>query len=229
MPDTKDMFASISGRYDLLNHILSLGLDFYWRRYLFNLASTYLKGEHSSVLDIASGTGDVALAFTGLEDVKIFSSDFCFDMISIAKSKSRTYKRPVFFVCTDGESLNFKDKSFNVVTNAFALRNIQNLKVAFSEMRRVLKPGGICLSLEFARPSHIFIKPFFLFYLNVVLPLTGLIFSGNYSAYKYLSSSIQAFMKPEELCGLIRDAGFRNVRYKSLTLGIVNIYVGEKL
>jgi len=227
MPDTKDMFASISRRYDLLNHILSLGFDFYWRKCLFKFASPYLTGENSSVLDIASGTGDVAFTFTELENVEIFSSDFCFDMLSIAKSKSRIYKKPVFFVCTDGEALNFKDKSFNVVTNAFALRNIQNLKNAFSEMKRVLKPGGICLSLEFTRPNNIFITPFFLIYLNLLLPVIGKCFSGNYKAYKYLSSSIQAFMAPDELCELIGSAGFNKVHYKTLVPGVVNIYIAK--
>jgi demethylmenaquinone methyltransferase/2-methoxy-6-polyprenyl-1,4-benzoquinol methylase len=227
MPDTKDMFASISGRYDLLNHILSLCLDFYWRKCLFKLASPYLTKEDSALLDIASGTGDVAFTFTEIEDVKIFSSDFCFDMIYIAKYKSGKYKKPVFFTCTNGEELNFKDKSFNVVTNAFALRNIENLHKAFSEMKRVLKPGGLCLSLEFARPKNIFIKPFFLLYLNLLLPLIGKFFSGNYKAYKYLSSSIQEFMTPDELCRLISKSGFKNVRYKTLIPGVVNIYLAE--
>ena len=227
MPDTKEMFASISPLYDLLNHILSLGLDFYWRKVLFKLAAPYLKEEDSVLLDIASGTGDVAFTFTGLEQVKIIASDFCFKMLLIAKKKSMKYKIPVFFTCTNGEELNFKDQSFNVVTNAFSLRNIENLDKAFAEMRRVLKPGGLCLSLEFARPAGIFIKPFFLFYLNFVLPLIGAIFAGNYKAYRYLSSSIQEFMTPEELCKIITDKGFKHVRYRSLTFGIVNMYIAE--
>jgi len=154
--DIKRMFVLISQRYDLLNHILSFGLDFYWRMKMREAASLYLFGRKASMLDIASGTGDVAFTFASLKNIKtIIASDFCFEMLEIARKKNVKYRDRIFFTCTNGEELNFKDESFDIVTNAFALRNIKNLEKSFLEMKRVLKPGGLCMSLEFARPEKI--------------------------------------------------------------------------
>lgn len=226
MRDIKEMFSIISPCYDLLNHLLSLGLDFYWRKKMVMVASELID-DNSSLLDLASGTGDVAFEFTKLNKIgTIVSSDFCPAMLNIAKKKSKNYRK-VFFTSTDGEDINFKDQSFNIVTSAFALRNIKNLPKSFQEIRRVLKDGGVSMSLEFARPKNIIFKPFFYLYLNFILPLTGWIFSANYEAYKYLSSSIQEFMEPEEVCNIIKNAGFKKSYYISLTFGIVNIYIGK--
>jgi len=227
--DIKKMFAFISYRYDLLNHILSFGLDFYWRIKMREVASLYLFGRKASMLDIASGTGDVAFAFTGLKNIKtIIASDFCFEMLEIARKKNVKYRDRIFFTCTDGEKLNFRDESFDIVTNAFALRNIKNLDKAFLEMKRVLKPGGLFMSLEFARPENIIFKFFYFLYLNYVLPLTGAVLSSNYEAYRYLSRSIQEFMSPGEVCQILRSAGFERIKIQPLNFGIVNIYTGEK-
>jgi len=226
MPDIKEMFSLISPCYDLLNHLLSLGLDFYWRKKMVAIASK-LVSDNASLLDLASGTGDVAFEFTKLNKIKtIVSSDFCPAMLDMAKKKSKHYRK-IFFTSTDGEDINFKDKSFDIVTSAFALRNIKDLKKSFHEIRRVLKDGGVTMSLEFGRPKNILFKPLFYFYLNIVLPVTGWIFSSNFEAYKYLSSSIQEFMEPEEVCNIIKNTGFKKVYYTSLTFGIVNIYIGK--
>lgn len=228
MIDIKKMFVFISPRYDLLNHILSFGLDFYWRYRMVYIASNYLFGKKVYLLDIAGGTGDVAFAFTKLKNLKIaVISDFCLEMLRLAKIKSKKYKFSFSFSCTDGENINFKNNTFNLVTNAFALRNIKNLERAFSEMKRILNPGGFCMSLEFARPENVFFKPFFYLYLNYILPLMGAIISSNYDAYKYLSSSIQEFMTPKEVCELLKKSGFKNVHSIPLTFGIVVIYIGE--
>ena len=224
----KDMFAFISPKYDLLNHLLSFGLDFYWRRKMAEIASIYFFGKKIDMLDIASGTGDVAISFKKLKNItKIIATDFCFEMLAIAKAKCERHKKEISFTCTDGEDLNFKDGSFDLVTNAFALRNIKNLEKAFKEMKRILRPEGLCMSLEFARPKNILFKPFFFIYLNYILPLIGALLSSDYRAYKYLSNSIQEFMSPGEVCSLISSAGFKEVYYIPLTFGIVNIYIGK--
>jgi len=149
-------------------------------------------------------------------------------MLEIARKKNVKYRDRIFFTCTDGEKLNFRDESFDIVTNAFALRNIKNLDKAFLEMKRVLKPGGLFMSLEFARPENIIFKFFYFLYLNYVLPLTGAVLSSNYEAYRYLSRSIQEFMSPGEVCQILRSAGFERIKIQPLNFGIVNIYTGEK-
>lgn len=224
----KAKFSAISGRYDLLNSLLSLQIDRYWRWRTTRLLHSFQDGW---VLDLCAGTLPLSLELTRqVQRRKVLAVDFCEDMLSagVAHLPNDGRASRIFPVCGDGELIPAPSNGFWGCTVAFGVRNLANTQQGLREMFRILKPGGKLLILEFSRPTNWLIKPVYAFYLNRVLPAVAGLISGDKEAYQYLASSIAAFYEPEELLAMMREAGFATVQRKPLTFGIVSIYIGIK-
>lgn len=224
----RDKFAAISGRYDLLNSLLSFQIDRYWRWRTTRLLSRFPEGP---VLDLCAGTLPLSLELTRQAKKRlVLAVDFCEDMLrSGLKTLPQDERRErIFPVCGDGEEIPAPDNTFWGCTVAFGVRNLSRTQQGLLEMHRVLKPGGRLLILEFSRPTNPVVKPLYNFYLNKVLPRVAGAVSGDKEAYEYLASSIAAFYEPEELLAMLRAAGFTAPVRKPLTFGIVTIYMGIK-
>jgi len=224
----QEKFSSISGKYDLLNSLLSLQIDRYWRWKTTRLLQEFPEG---AVLDLCAGTLPLSLELTRQASRRqVLAVDFCEDMLRAGVKALPNDKRKarIFPVCGDGEVIPAPDDFFWGCTVAFGVRNLARTQQGLCEMYRILKPSGKLLILEFSRPTSIIIKPLYSFYLNKVLPGVAGLVSGDKEAYEYLASSIAAFYEPEELLAMMREAGFSHVERKSLTFGIVSIYVGVK-
>ena len=224
----RGMFSSIAGRYDLLNHLLSLGVDIRWRKELAREVSGQGK---APILDLATGTGDVALTLVRelTAEVKIIGADFTVPMLEQASSKIRSGgKERIALTAGDAMALPFPDNTFGAVTIAFGLRNLPDRAGGLAEMFRVLKPGGRVIVLEFSPMEGRFPGQFFRFYFHRVLPVLGGIISGKPGAYRYLPSSVDSFPNPEALGGEMSGAGFGHVKFRPLTFGIAYLHVGEK-
>ena len=222
-------FEGIAPRYDLANHLLSGGLDFLWRRRLIREA---VVSRPRDVLDLATGSGDVALALREVLpiDVKVTGLDFCPPMLAEAERKRIAAGHSpdsLRFMQGDCLSLNFPDDSFDLVTIAFGLRNLCDRAVGLSEMQRVLRPGGRLLILEFSQPFF-FLRPFYYLYLRVILPLFARWVTGDRKAYEYLGSSISGFPDRFGLAEEFRQANFHKVGFVSLTGAVVALHMGEK-
>lgn len=223
------MFDAIAGRYDLLNTILSGGLDRYWRRRA--IESLEFSGAER-LLDVCSGTGDVALAAArhsrGARSV--VGLDFAGEMLRHAVEKGRRARGPgrVTFVRGDATRLPLCDRSVDGVTIAFGIRNVQQPSVACAELFRVLRPGGRLAILEFGLPVMPAVRPLYLWYFRYVLPRIGRAISRHTAAYSYLPESVGAFPWDEDFAKILRGAGFNNVRSRPLSLGIVYLYSGVK-
>ncbi len=221
------MFSGVAARYDFLNRLLSFGLDVFWRKKLVKLANAK-PGDR--ILDIATGTGDVAIEFAEQhKDISIIGVDFSEAMLEAAKKKvaAKGLESSITFQYGDALALPFQNNQFDVITMAFGIRNVENCAKALEEMKRVLKPGGRMLILEFSKPSA-WILPFYWLYLNLFIPLLGTLFSKQ-EAYQYLSHSISQFTKTVQLGDLMKNAGFANVQQISLTFGVVSMYIGNKI
>ena len=195
----REKFASISGRYDLLNSLLSFQVDRYWRWKTTRLLKEFPDG---AVLDLCAGTLPLSLELTRQAKMRhVLSVDFCEDMLrSGVKSLPDDHRRPrIFPVCGDGEQIPAPSDTFWGCTVAFGVRNLSQTQKGLNEMHRILKNGGKLLILEFSRPKNPIIKPLYTFYLNKVLPKVAGMVSGDKEAYEYLASSIAAFYEPEEL------------------------------
>lgn len=224
----KTKFASISNRYDLLNSLLSLKIDSYWRWRTVRLLKDFPGGW---VLDLCAGTLPLALELTRqVSTRKVLAIDFCEDMLKAGTSRLPADNRRsrIFPVCGDGEIIPAPTGAFWGCTVAFGVRNLARTLQGLKEMHRILRPGGRLLILEFSRPSNPVIKPIYNVYLNRVLPALAGLISGDREAYQYLASSIAAFYEPEELLAMLREAGFSSVQRIPLTFGIVSIYSGSK-
>lgn len=226
----RSMFSNIAGRYDFLNHFLSFGFDYRWRRKAIDIVRTHLsKIEQPAVLDIACGTGD--LAFETLKQIpnaSIMGIDLAKPMLDIFWQKIQLRKSPIVIAEGDVEALQFPDKSFDAVTIGFGTRNFTNLVIAFAEINRVLKPGGILVNLELSKPRHSPMKQVYHLYSKYILPIIGKGISKSSEAYAYLPDSVQRFPEREEIMDMLRGAGFREVYWKDLTAGIVTMHVGIK-
>jgi len=224
----KEKFSSISGRYDLLNSLLSLQIDRYWRWRTTRLLREFPDGW---VLDLCAGTLPLSLELTRQAPKRqVLSIDFCEDMLR-AGAKVLPHddrKERVFPVCGDGEIIPAPTSSFWGCTVAFGVRNLSRTLQGLQEMHRILRPSGKLLILEFSRPTNPIIKPIYHLYLNRILPAVAGLISGDKEAYQYLASSIAAFYEPEELLGMMREAGFTSVSRIPLTFGIVSLYIGIK-
>jgi len=221
------MFNDISGKYDFLNHFLSFGIDFSWRRKLVNQLSLY---KPHRILDVATGTGDLALLISTLEPEHITGIDIAGNMLAIAKQKAgqKRLQERITFEEGDAEDLPFPDEVFDAVTVAFGVRNFEDLERGLSEMRRVMKTGGVMMILEFSHPSSFPWKHLYGFYSKHLVPFIGKMVSRNTQAYTYLPESVSAFPSGKDFLEILEKAEMRNVSQHILTFGVATIYTGEK-
>jgi demethylmenaquinone methyltransferase/2-methoxy-6-polyprenyl-1,4-benzoquinol methylase len=224
------MFGEIAGRYDLMNHVLSLGVDRRWRRRTVRLVPPLGSGP---VLDVCTGTGDLALEYwrTGGGLVEVVGADFCRPMLSVGNKKARRAgaDRRLTLVEADAQSLPFPDDTFQVVSVAFGLRNVSDTDRGLREMVRVCRPGGHVAVLEFALPKAWPLRALYGFYFRRVLPIVGQAMARNrQAAYNYLPESVGGFSQREELVRRMQEAGLGEVRFHAFTFGIAILYVGMK-
>ena len=218
----RKMFAGISSRYDLLNHVLSLGRDMSWRRFAVSKLPSGL------ILDVCSGTGDVAIEVSKKRDA--VASDFCLEMLKLCDSKVKNSNiKNVCCIQNDAENLSFRESSFDGAIVAFGIRNVADIKKALSEMRRVVRKRGKIVVLEFSQPQNPIFRSMYFFYFQKLLPLIGKTVSKKSGPYSYLPSSVVAFPKRGEFVGLMKLSGLKDIEYYDLTFGIVTVYVGNKL
>ena len=224
----QQMFGTIAPRYDFLNRMLSFGIDRRWRKKAVRLLK-YREG--ARILDVATGTGDVALeiARTTPPSVKITGADFCREMVDLGQLKAAQspYAGRIDFKVAPCEDLPFPNETFDSITIAFGIRNVVDRKLGLAEMWRVLRPGGRMIILEFSTPRSLLFRQIYYFYFRRVLPVIGGLVS-KYNAYRYLPDSVLEFPSHEEFAAMIEEAGFRSVHIKELTFGIASIYVGDK-
>jgi demethylmenaquinone methyltransferase/2-methoxy-6-polyprenyl-1,4-benzoquinol methylase len=224
----QEMFGSIAPRYDLLNRLLSCGIDRRWRRFAVKQITC---PETGRVLDVATGTGDVALEIAAQtpSSVQIVGVDFCKEMVElgIQKVKASPYAGRITMEVAPCEAIPYPDESFDSVTIAFGIRNVVDRLQGLKEMHRVLKTGGRVVILEFSTPRSKLFKSLYYFYFLKVLPVIGGLFS-KFSAYQYLPDSVLEFPSQEKFKAMMAQAGFRNPRHFDLTGGIATVYVGGK-
>jgi demethylmenaquinone methyltransferase/2-methoxy-6-polyprenyl-1,4-benzoquinol methylase len=215
------MFGCIARRYDLANHLLSCGIDFYWRRRAAEIVAGW---RPHRIADVATGTGDLALALQKkLPDAEIVGVDFLPEMLDLARRKGVRQ-----IVLADAMNLPFGDASFDCVTIAFGLRNLENWAAALAEMSRVLKTNGHLLVLEFSLPTTPILRAIYRFYLHRCLPLFGSFLTGTKTAYDYLGGSIEEFPSGGAMCELMAANGFTHTTFEPLTGRIVTIYTAQK-
>ena len=223
------IFSTITDRYDFLNHFLSAGRDVYWRRFLVRRLSFF---ETRRLLDLATGTGDLAIAAARHHGpIQVVGLDFAGPMLEAARSKiaGRGLSAGIHLLQGDALEIPFPDESFDAVTVAFGIRNMPDRARVFKEMRRVLVPGGGVYILEFTTPQGPFFRRIYFLYLNRLLPRLARWFTQNPEAYQYLAESIMHFPYPEDFVREIREASFREVRNFPLTGGITYLYEGRKV
>lgn len=222
--DVRRMFSEIAPTYDLLNSLLSLGLDARWRR---EAARAAVEARPGRVLDVATGTGKLALAVKrSAPDARVTGVDFSEEMLAIASRAAEAAGVAVDLSVADGAALPFEDASFDAVTIAYGLRNFADPAAGLREFHRVLTPGGRVVVLEFPPPPRGALGAAFRLYFERVLPFVGGLVSGRRGAYSYLPRSVSGFLTPEALAGLMRSAGFVDVRYRTQTFGVSALHVG---
>lgn len=213
------MFAGVAPRYDLLNHVLSLGIDRRWR---CEVVSSLSLESGDRVLDVCCGTGDLALEIA--PRARCAACDFTWEMLTRAQEKSTRAGAPIRLAAADALRLPFPSGAFDAATVGFGVRNLEDLGAGLRELRRVLRPGGVLAILEFSQPTHPLLRGLYRFYLHGLLPVVGRVLSKRQGAYRYLADSIAGFPDPETLCRFLVDAGFRDASYRQLTGGIVAIH-----
>lgn len=221
------MFNNISHKYDLLNHLLSLGIDIQWRK----KAIKQLKSIHpKSILDVATGTGDFAIQSLSLNPEKVIGVDISDGMLRVGKEKIANKKldHVISLENGDSENLRFSDNNFDAVIVAFGVRNFEHLENGLSNMHRVLRKGGKVVILEFSKPTSFPFKQIYNFYFNSILPNIGNVISRDNSAYTYLPESVQAFPDGERFLEILNKTGFNQIECIPLTFGICSIYTGIK-
>jgi len=225
--EVRQMFDNIAPRYDFLNHFLSMGIDRLWRNRVFKIMKQY---PHQSILDVASGTGDMAILAAHLHPDSIFGVDISGEMLNEQqkKLKAKNLEHLIKLEVADGEDLPFEDNSFDIITTAFGVRNFENLDSGLNEMHRVLKKNGITIILEFSKPSKTPVKQIYHFYFTKILPFIGNKISKNSRAYTYLPESVGHFPDGNTFLEHLNKAGFRNLKWIPLSFGIASIYTGEK-
>ena len=224
----EQMFDTISGNYDGLNRVISLGIDQKWRKKVVNLVA---ETKPEAILDIATGTGDLAIQFAEkIPAKKIIGLDLSEGMLSIARKKvaGNTQYKNVEFTKGDSEALPFEANSFDAITVSFGIRNFEHLEKGLSEILRVLKPGGKFVILETSVPTRFPFRQGYFIYSRGVLPIIGKLFSKDKVAYKYLSDSAAVFPHGEQLNNILRKIGFIEVKNKPQTFGVATIYTASK-
>jgi len=216
------MFGTIARRYDLANHTLSCGTDFYWRKCAVNIVASWRPGK---IVDLATGTGDLALALQKkLPDAEVTGVDFLPEMLELAQRKGVRQT-----ILADAMQLPFSDGSFDCVTIAFGLRNMENWGGALAEMSRVLGRDGHLLVLEFSLPTRSIVRAIYRLYLHRCLPLLGSLLTRKKSAYDYLGDSIEEFPSGHAMIDLIEASGFRHATLQPLSYGIATIYTAQSV
>ncbi|SMP23048.1 bifunctional demethylmenaquinone methyltransferase/2-methoxy-6-polyprenyl-1,4-benzoquinol methylase UbiE [Chryseobacterium profundimaris] len=222
----EDMFDNIAPKYDLLNHVLSMKIDVLWRNILVNWMK---KDSPQEVLDVATGTGDLAIAVEKGTGSKVIGLDLSQQMLNVGVIKIKKLKLDgkISMQKGDAENLPFEDNRFDAVSVAFGVRNFENLTKGLAELRRVVKDNKSVYILEFSKVEG-FMAPFYMFYFKNILPAIGRLVSKDNRAYTYLPDSVNAFPFGEKMRQILLDTGFKKVEYKKLSLGIATIYKATK-
>ncbi|MBU1023827.1 bifunctional demethylmenaquinone methyltransferase/2-methoxy-6-polyprenyl-1,4-benzoquinol methylase UbiE [bacterium] len=229
----RTMFSQSADKYDFLNHLLSLNLDRGWRRTLANKSGYQNYGKNVRLLDLCTGTGDVAFEFLKRDDFSgtAVGIDFSSRMLQIAEKKAAEFSVADKVEFSEGNALDLKfdNESFDLVTIAFGLRNLSNLAIGLNEMYRVLKPGGKFLLLEFFKPDSSYSRLISNFYLRCIIPIIGRIVTGQRGAYDYLPVSRDKFISASEFDVKLKDVGFKNINHGFFLFRIAALHIAEKL
>lgn len=222
----EDMFDNIAPKYDLLNHVLSMKIDVLWRK---KLVKWMAKDQPKKVLDLATGTGDLAIAVQKGTGAKVMGVDLSQQMLNVGIEKVAKLglQDSISMQKGDAENLDFPDETFDALSVAFGVRNYEHLEVGLKDMRRVIKTGASAYILEFSKVEGI-MGPLYMFYFKNILPLIGRLVSKDNRAYTYLPDSVNAFPYGEKMKNILLEVGYSKVEYKKLSLGIATIYKATK-
>lgn len=223
----ESMFDNIASSYDFLNHFLSMGIDKSWRKKTVRSIGSV---NPKLILDVATGTGDLAVALMKLNPEKVIGLDLSEKMLVVARKKilKKNLQHKIEFLKGDSEKLPFEDNKFDALTVGFGVRNFENLEKGIGEMHRVIRQGGMVAVLEFSKPKKFPIKQLFGFYFKRLLPFIGRKVSKDKRAYTYLPESVQAFQEGEGFLKILEKAGFKSVKCRNLFFGVASIYTGVK-
>lgn len=223
----EQMFDKISGNYDGLNRVISFGIDIKWRKKVIEIVKN---SRPDAVLDIATGTGDLAIALAQTKASRIIGLDISEGMLAVGKKKiaAQGLSEKIEMVQADSEAIPYDNNSFDAVTVAFGVRNFEHLKKGLAEIYRVLKPGGVFVVLETSVPTKFPFKQGYMFHTKIILPVIGKLFSKDKEAYSYLSESAASFPFGEKFNNILRKTGFINVEDKPQTFGVATIYTASK-
>lgn len=221
------MFNNISRRYDMLNHLLSFGVDIIWRKKAIKMLKPY---KPQLILDIATGTADFAIEALALNPQKVIGVDISEGMLAVGRKKiaKMGLQNKIELQTGDSEKLLFSDNKFDAIIVSFGVRNFENLEKGLEDMYRVLKPGGTTVIVEFSKPTVFPFKQLYNFYFKYILPLIGKIISKDNAAYSYLPESVQAFPYGDKFLEALKKTGYKNTACRPLTFGISSIYLGQK-
>jgi len=221
------MFDRIAGKYDFLNHFLSLGIDRGWRRKAIN---TLKPVSPKKILDVATGTGDLAIEALRLQPEKVTGVDISEGMMEIGRKKiaAKGLSSKIDLQYGDSEALPFDAAYFDAITCAYGVRNFEHLELGLKDMYRVLRPGGRIAILEFSKPKNFPVKQLYNFYFRYILPVLGKTVSKDATAYTYLPESVAAFPEGNDFCQILKNCGFTDVHARPLTLGITTLYTAGK-
>ena len=227
--NVREMFDDIAPTYDRLNHVLSMNVDKLWRRHALQ---EIVDGTPQRILDVACGTGDstISIARAAAEGSEVIGADISEGMMALVKGKAEKagVGGRISLQVADGEALPYGEEAFDRVTCAFGIRNFEHKERGLSEFRRVLKPGGKAVILELSVPQNLLVRWAYDLYFLHVLPGIGGAVSGNRAAYRYLPASVHNFPSPSDFCEMMTEAGFRNVRCRTFSLGLCRMFVGER-
>ena len=224
--EVEEMFDAIAPRYDLLNRVLSAGIDKSWRKKAVNWLAAH---EPKRILDVATGTADLAIESMRLQPEKVIGVDIADEMLKFGRIKiaDQNLQEYITLQKGDAEKLPFSDSQFDAALVAFGVRNFENLARGLSNIFRVLKHDGTLVILEFSQPEHFPVKQLYNFYSITLLPLIGRMLSKDNGAYSYLPESISSFPHGEEFLGILKEAGYEDVQQRKLTFGIASLYKGR--
>jgi len=222
-----EMFNNIAGKYDFLNHFLSLGIDRGWRKKAIEAIATV---HPKRILDVATGTGDLAIAALKSQPTEIIGVDIADQMLEVGRRKiqEQNLAKIITLLHGDSEALPFEEGSFDAITCAYGVRNFEHLEKGLREMNRVLKEGGKIAILEFSHPKNFPVKQAYQFYFRFVLPTMGKLVSKHSRAYTYLPESVKAFPEGQRFCEILGSCGFKEVQARPLTFGITTLYTAYK-
>jgi demethylmenaquinone methyltransferase/2-methoxy-6-polyprenyl-1,4-benzoquinol methylase len=223
-----ELFNNIAGRYDFLNHFLSLGIDKGWRR---KAIAEVARARPRAILDVATGTGDMAIAAAKtIKLEKITGIDIAEQMLQVGRQKidAAQLGQLITLQAGDSEALPFGSGSFDAVMCAYGVRNFEHLEAGLAEMCRVLRPGGKVVILEFSHPARFPVKQLYRFYFRYILPMLGRAISKHSTAYTYLPESVMAFPEGKRFCSILAACGFKNCNARPLTFGVTTLYTAEK-